>query len=240
MNPILVVGPLALLIPLLVTLIVWGVARREGTRATMGRLALLVAATAAALGGFFFVREGWFVFPASLTLFAFFAVPVLSGLEAKVAAEAVVEPVRSAGLTPRSVRSYVSAGARAIAWLLALNALAWAIWRIAAGAPSLLTGGFMFAGVTFFGLYEAWMREEVLSVRAADDERRVRVRAIFFAQATLTIAFFVLAGLSAGAVPGRIVLAVVAAMLGSAGCAFAMSTGIQKRYVEARRVRHTS
>jgi hypothetical protein len=157
----------------------------------------------------------------------------MRALERAARERLVAEPLRTAGLVPRTVGTYVPLWARGATVAAGLALLGWGSTS-AAASPQLITFTFAFAGLTFFGLYEVWMRQEVLSVRAeSEEERRVRVRGIFGAQTLLTLSFLLLAGLSAGDRPTFLVLSAVASLIGAAGCALALSTGIQERYLRA-------
>lgn len=236
-EPLSVVGPIALLIPLLVTVVVCAIARREGTALPAGALLRLSIATLGTVVLWRFVAHPAVILGGSAVLFCFLAIPVMRALERVVIERISEEPVRTALLVPRNVGSYLPMWGRSAVIVAALTLLGSVAARGLAGRPSLLTIGLTFAALTFFGLYETWIRQEVFSVCAKSDaERRTRVRAIFSAQTTLTLSFLFIAALSAGAWPGAVPLGAIAGIVGAIGCAFAMSTGIQERYLRAWRV----
>ena len=224
-----VVAPLVFTIPLIVILVACEVARREGTPIPWRRVLVLAVATIAAVAASPLLRH-----PASLVvtfviLFAGFGFPVTQAIE-KAAKARLTEPaVRTASLVPRRVSMYVPLPLRVVSIAATLAACAWVAMR---ATPAIMLVGYAFGGLTFFGLYEVWMRQEVAGVRARDeDDRRQRVRAIFAAQTVLTLSFLSMAALSAGNWPGLLPLAVMGGIIGSIGCALALSTDIQQRYL---------
>ncbi|HEV7238442.1 MAG TPA: hypothetical protein VGQ36_04315 [Thermoanaerobaculia bacterium] len=223
-------------LPLLVSVVICAVARREGLPVPAGPLTrLLVATVVAAVSSLLFSRLLVAVAMFAV-LFIAFAIPVMQALERSAGARVRIEDTRSALLVPRTVSAYVLLPARVTLAVAVVASLAWVVVRAMTIAPNRMTMllGLTVAGLTFFGLYEAWMRQEVFDVRAIDDkDRRLRVRAVFAAQIVLTLSFLLMAALSAGPWPGRPVLAVAATIIGGIGCAFALSTGIQQRYLEA-------
>ncbi|HYI12039.1 MAG TPA: hypothetical protein VEK57_23495 [Thermoanaerobaculia bacterium] len=232
-EPLTIIGPVGLAVPLLVSAVICIVARREGNELPAGPLLRVTIATAAAIAALRFFPHPILMIVLSLATFWFFAIPVMQALERTALARMAPEPVRSATLVPRRVGAYVPLGARTAGIAAALGLLLIVIERSLTGTPTLMTYGFTFAGLTFFGLYAAWMRDEVFSVRARDEaERRARVRAVFGAQTVLTLSLLVLAALSAGPWPGLVPLATIATIIGGTGCAFALSTGIQERYLQ--------
>jgi hypothetical protein len=92
----------------------------------------------------------------------------------------------------------------------------------------MLTG----VALVFFVLYEIWMWQEVFGVRSeAMRDMKRRVRTIFAAQVVLTLSFF--AGAALLVQRGTFLpVVVVTTSIGMAGCAFALSTGVQKRHLE--------
>ena len=235
-NPLSLIGPIALLTPLLVAVIVALVARRESVPIPRAPLALLASATAASLFVFFIRPSGWFVLIAALALLVAGTLPALGAIERRAAERSRHEALeRTAGLAPRAAGSYVGTWSRFALSLAVLSLLTWIGVRIASGEGATFTFLFGGAGLVFFSLYEVWLRDEVSGVRAPDEaDRRRRVRAVFVAQTLLTTSFLVMAGLSTFPWPGHSVLGAAAALLGSAGSALALSTGIQKRYLELR------
>ena len=163
----------------------------------------------------------------------------MRALERSASERLTTEPVRTALLLPRRLEAYVPLWARSASFVAGLGLLCWVTVRFATAAgPRMMAVGFTFAAITFFALYEIWMRQEVFSVRAAsDDDRRRRVRAIFAAQAFLLSAFLIMAALSTGTWPGLVPLGVAGSIAGGLGCAFALSTGVQERYLRAWSVR---
>jgi hypothetical protein len=229
-----IIGPIAVSIPLFVTLLVCAVARREGTRLPGARLMVLAVATVAAIIALRFIAFPGFVPILSIAMFILFAIPVTRSLEKDAIEHVPEEEVRTAGLTPRSVHDSIPIWLRSAMLMAEACALLWVAMRAAAGHPILFTAVFAGAAIVFFGLYESWMRDEVFSVRAKSNaDRTSRVRAVFAAQSLLTLSFLLMAALSAGPWPGLLPLAIVAAIVGSTGCAFALSTGIQQRYLQA-------
>lgn len=234
-EPLTVIGPIAIALPLLVTLVLCVVARREGSSLPAGALLRLVAATIAAVVASVFVPHPIAIVAMTAALFCVFALPVMRILERSASDRLTADPVRSALLLPRRLEMYVPLWTRSASFVTSLALLYWVIVRAATAAgPRTMAIGFTFAALTFFALYEIWMRQEIFSVRATDDDdRRRRVRAIFGAQAILLLSFLIMAGLSAGAWPGLIPLGVIGGIAGGLGCAFALSTGIQERYLQA-------
>lgn len=234
-DPLTVVGPIALALPLLVTFVMCVVAHRGRSTLPAGALLRLLIATIAAIVASLFFPHPIGIVLTTATLFCVFALPVMRALERSVIDRMTPDPVRSALLLPRLVGTYVPLWARRASIVAGLAGLCWVTARAATAArPLMMAIGFTFAAVTFFALYEIWLRQEVFSVRATDDgDRRRRVRAIFAAQTILTLSFLIMAGLSAGTWPGLVPLGVIGGITGGLGCAFALSTGVEERYLQA-------
>jgi len=227
-----IVGAVALCIPLLVTAVICVIARREGSALPATALIRLCIGTGAALVVWRFVPHPVAIIALSLAVFGLLVIPVTRAIERSVR-KGIVDSVRSADLAPRSVGMYLPLAARTGLMMTGLGLLVCVTARAISARPTLMTIGFTFAAITFFGLYESWIRQEVFSVRARDDaDRRSRVRAIFVAQCILTLSFLLLAILTVSSWPGLITLGAIAGVLGGIGCGLALSTGIQRRYLE--------
>ena len=236
------IGPVVVALPLLVSLVICGVAGREGRRMPTRPLMRLVAATIAAMAVSPLVSQvisAVVMFP---ILFVAFAIPVMHSIERSAKTQLTRDMVLSASLAPRHLSSYVPLWARVTTFVAILAGLASVtVLGTTTSSPRTMLLGFGLAGLTFFGLYEAWMRQELFSVRSkGEDDLRQRVRAVFAAQSGLTLSFLLMAALSVGVWPGVPALGVVAVIVGGTGCAFALSTGIQERYLKARTVRRPS
>lgn len=278
MNWLLVHGilfPVIAALPLLVTLVVAGVARREavaGKRAPVfapRQAAPLLAATAAAWAAILV----WFVFDGAAIaggvrgawlggaeigvfsiLFGLFALPLLGKIE-RAALGSVRESLtpeerrfRSASLAPRRLSDYLPASTHLLPVIPCVVAMAELTARVAAGGPDawrLLPLGYGAAAILFLLLYEFWLRDEALGAQAlpdgttgeeAEQARRQRVGLIFTLQSLLAC-FFSAMSLIAGQIgwqsPTDGVLAAaigaVSGIVGTAGCAFALSSSLQER-----------
>lgn len=230
---------IVVVLPLLVTLVICGVARREGVPLPVPRLLALIAMTLLGAGASLLLPQLIVSVTTFAVLFVSLAVPVMRALEQSAREQLHQDEIRTASLLPRHLGTYVPLWIRltGVAFVLAL--LAWVVLRAAtSSSPVFMLCGFAIAALTFFGLYESWMRQEVFSVRARDeDDRQRRVRAVFAAQIFLALVFLLMAGLSVGSWPGLPALGVTAAIIGGTGCAFALSTAIQERYLRAWSVR---
>lgn len=223
---------LVVLLPLLLTAVICAVALMEHRQLPTRRLVALLGATIIAIPApFLLARPVVAAVAVFAILFCAFVIPVTRALEKS--ARTKRPEVRTAPLVPRHLSMYLPGWMRAANLIANLAVLLWFLLRArVATSPLLMPLGFAFAGVTFYLLYETWLRQEVFSVRAANEaERRQRVRFVFGAQAVLTLAFLLMAGLSTGQWPGPIVIGVIAGVIGGVGCALALSTGIQERYL---------
>jgi hypothetical protein len=188
-----------------------------------------------------------------LLLFGLFALPLLRRIE-HAALRSVREQeaadearYRAASLTPRRLSNYLAARARIVPGFTYVLALALLAARVsAAGSEVRLTLPLGFAAVAgvFLFLYEAWMSDEALGGSPADGlspgeaeaARRQRVRQIFAVQVTLTAVFSALS-LAAAGIPWQspagsalgASVAAAGAIVGTLGCAFAISSGVQDR-----------
>lgn len=230
------VAVVALTIPLVVTAVICGVARREGRAVPAGSLLRLLVATIIALAAAFFFEHPAIILLGTIVLFVLFAVPVMRALETKALSNLPQESVRSASLEPRRVSSYVPLKFRVPSVVALVLSAAWVVLRAMATdlRPSVMFATSCFAALTFFALYEVWLRDEIFSVRAKDEgDRHRRVMAVFAAQNALSTSFLALAALSLEFPRARSVITVAAGVIGAIGCAFALSTGIQERYLRA-------
>ena len=233
MSPILVMMVLA--IPLITTAVVVAAARQEDGTAIPFRTAMpLIAATAIALAISVVIPLSFLVAIVAFVLLFALAIRVMQAIERAALAEIVESPVRTATLEPRHVVNYLPLAWRVADVVVTLACLGWVIEVARTSSPRFMLFAYSGIGITFYLLYEAWIRQEVFEVRAREEkDRRRRVRFIFVAQIILTISFLALAALSLRAEPGRVALGVAATLIGTPGCALALSTGVQRRYLEA-------
>lgn len=224
-----VIRTLVLLVPMMTAAIVAAVARREdGTPVAWRKGIPLLLATAAALVLSFAIPLNLIGALIGFAVLFPLTFPVMTAMEAPVD----LECVRTASLEPRRVRDYLPIPLRAAMAMAALGALAWVIDAAQTSEPRRMLFTFTAVALTFFLLYETWLRQEIFEVRARDErDRRRRVRTIFAAQTVLTISFLILAALSIHR-ELRVPIAVAATLIGVPGCALALSTGVQQRYLE--------
>lgn len=192
-----------------------------------------------------------------LLLFVFFAIPAMQELERALLAaardRAAKEGVRfrSASLAPRRVATHLPTWIHATPIILGSGIL------IASGIRILRTvsvaGGWMpiaLGGIAlvFFLLYEIWLRSEALGPSAGslpqgqeENARAQRVRRVFFFQTVLILLFSALSlaasdirWQSAEGRPLALALGLVAGIVGTAGCALALSSNLQDRSLRLR------
>jgi hypothetical protein len=196
----------------------------------------------------------------SVCIFWLFAAPVLGKIE-RVARSSVEKPVagerakyRVASLRPRKVSSYLPLPLRVIGALICVIALVYVAVQISVAGPHarlIMPIGYAAVAATFFFLYEVWIREEALGAQTlgsdhtsgptpeeAESIRRRRVREISLFQNILTLVFSVMASAAIGIAwespDGWItaaVLGVNGAIVGGAGCAFALTSELGDRYL---------
>lgn len=192
-----------------------------------------------------------------LLLFVFFALPAMQKVERALLAaardRAAKEDVRfrSASLAQRRVATHLPTWLHVAPALLGSGILLASGIRFSRTVPE--AGGWMpiaLGGIAlvFFLLYEVWLRSEALGPLAgspppgdAEKARGRRVRRVFLFQTVLALLFSALSLAASGVRwqspegrPLALALGAIAGIVGTAGCALALSSNLQDRSLRLR------